>query len=203
MFPRWFPVFCFSCYFGMGGGLEGKEAYSSSRVPNPRTQHIHTRSKDIHQRAIVGEPRADIKLIARTDSARRRLRRRRVVRRIVIAIPRRNSKEHPRLDHRRRGVVDGRGARPAQRHVGDGAVGAAARGRVGRDKVHAGDDAGRGAGAVGVEDLDGVQLGLLGDAVVDAANGAGYVGAVAVAVGGLAVAGEVGEPGGAALELLG
>lgn len=57
-----------------------------------------------------------------------------------------------------------------------------------------------GTRAAGVEDLDGKQLGLLGNAVGLGADGAGNVGAVALAVGGVLV-GEVLEPGGAALEL--
>jgi len=54
--------------------------------------------------------------------------------------------------------------------------------RVGGDEVDACDDPRHGAGAAGVEDLDGEELGLLGDAIGGAADGAGDVGAVAVAV---------------------
>jgi hypothetical protein len=44
------------------------------------------------------------------------------------------------------------------------------------------DDIGHGARAVGAEDLDGVDVRLLGDTVLLASNGAGAVGAVAVAI---------------------
>ena len=56
------------------------------------------------------------------------------------------------------------------------------------------DDAGVGAGAGAVEHLDRDQGDALGHAVGGAADGAGDVGAVAVAVGVVAIAGGVGAP---------
>lgn len=71
----------------------------------------------------------------------------------------------------------------------------------GLTKVHAGDDARVCAGALGVQDLDADQGGLLGDAKSLAADGAGHVGAVAVGIG-VDVVGTVEGKCGAALELL-
>ena len=58
-----------------------------------------------------------------------------------------------------------------------------------------------GAGAAGVEDLDGVEVGLLGHTVCRGADGARYVGAVAVAVR-VAVVSIVGQERGTPPELL-
>lgn len=78
-----------------------------------------------------------------------------------------------------------------ERHVGDGALEALALASLGEldlllvglgGPVDALDDIGHAAGAVGAEDLDSVDAGLLGDTVLLTGNGAGAVGAVAVAV---------------------
>lgn len=170
---------------------------------DPGREDIDTRGKDVDQAAVVGEPRPRVGDVGGADGAGGGLAGRRVERRVVVAVAGRHSKEHARLDEGRGRRVDGRRLAAAQGHVGDGAVGAAAGGRVGRDKVDAGDHAGRGAGAARVEDLDGEELRLLGDAVVLAADGAGDVRAVPVAVLEAVVPGKVGEEGGATLELLG
>lgn len=99
------------------------------------------------------------------------------------------------------GAVGGSGVAAAEGHVGDGAVGAVAGLGVGGDKVHAGNDTGVGAGAVGVEDLDGVEVGLLGNTIGGATDGTGDVSAVAVAIGVEAITGVVGEPGSTATEV--
>ena len=54
---------------------------------------------------------------------------------------------------------------------------------------------------MGIEDLDSIELGLLGHTVGGAANRARDVGAVTVSVGGAAVTGVVGKVGGAAAKL--
>ena len=180
-----------------------RETYSLIDTTDPRRENVNAGSKDIDRGAVVGEPRAGIRHIGGTDGAGRGLAGGRVKGRVVVAVAGRNGEEDARLDERRRRRVDGCRLATAQGHVGDGAVGAAARGRVGRDKVDAGNDARRGAGAARVEHLDGEELRLLGDAVVLAADGAGDVCALAVAILEAVVAGKVGEEGGAALELLG
>jgi hypothetical protein len=139
----------------------------------------------------------------RTDGACSSLAGGRVKGRVIVAVAGGDGEEHARPDQCGGGRVDGRRLATAQGHVGDSAVGAAAGRRVGGNKIDAGDDAGRGAGAARVEDLDSEELRLLGDAVVLAADGAGDVRAVAVTVLEAVVAGKVGEEGGAALKLLG
>lgn len=89
------------------------------------------------------------------------------------------------------GLVEGDALAAAQAHVGDGAavrlvvVGARLFSRllgVRSGPVDAPNDVGHGARAVGAEHLDGDNVGLLGDAVLARADGAGAVGAVAVGV---------------------
>lgn len=59
----------------------------------------------------------------------------------------------------------------------------------------------RGTRATGVEDLDGVELGLLGNTIGGSTDGSGNVGAVAIAIGAAAV-NVVGGEGGTATEVL-
>lgn len=83
------------------------------------------------------------------------------------------------------GVADGlpRGLGAAEGQVGGGAGRAAAGGAVAGEPGQAGDDV-RGIAASGlVADLDGDELGLLGDTIGVGANGAGDVGSVALEVG--------------------
>lgn len=49
-------------------------------------------------------------------------------------------------------------------------------------KLHAGNDARVGTTAIGIQDLDGDELDLLGDTKVPAANGASNVGSVTVPI---------------------
>jgi len=62
-------------------------------------------------------------------------------------------------------------------------------------------DVGHGAGAVGAEHLDGIDVGLLGDTVLLASNSAGTVGAVAIAILVSIARGDSLAPVGAALEV--
>ena len=183
-----------------------KSTYGLVNTANPAAEHIHTGPKHIHTSTIVGKVRHHIIHIRRADSANRRLRRGRVVLGIISAVPRSNRKEHPGRNRRRGRAINRIRLATTKTHVCDGALGApAGRGAVlgvGGDEVDARQHGRDGAGAVGVEDLDRVELGLLGHAVGGPADGAGDVGAVAGAVG-VGGVDEVGEPGGAALELLG
>lgn len=174
----------------MTSNLSGgrSQTHSLIHTTNPAAQHIHTGRKHIDTDPIVRKVRPRIRDVRRTDGAHARLTRRRIILGIIIAVPRGDRKEHPGAHRRSRSAVDRRRLAAAQAHVGDAAVGALARGRaVGRvrgDKVDACQHGRDGAGAVGVEHLDGEELGLLSDTVGHAADGAGYVRAVACAAGG-------------------
>lgn len=95
-------------------------------------------------------------------------------------------------------------------HVGNGALEALALASLGvgdgllvrlGSPVDALDDVGHGARAVGAEDLDGVDVGLLGNTILLASDGAGAVGAVTVAVLVLVTLGSSVAPLGTALKV--
>lgn len=81
------------------------------------------------------------------------------------------------------GAVDGLGKGATERHVHDGLALEVALLNILQDKLHARDDVGRLAAAILVEDLDGDEVGLFGDAKGSAGDGARDVAAVAVLVG--------------------
>ena len=69
------------------------------------------------------------------------------------------------------------------------------------DVVHTSDDSGVGARTVVAKDLDGVEVGLLGDTVGGGADGSCDVGAVTLAIA-VAATSKVLQEGGAAIEVL-
>lgn len=112
-----------------------------------------------------------------------------------------DGEEEAGLDDLGGGGVHGIGLATTQRHVDDNTLGARLAGAVLGDELHTGNDTGVLARAVSVEDLDTEDLGLLGDTIGLGADGAGDVGAVAVAVG-VVLVDVVGQELGTALELL-
>jgi hypothetical protein len=185
---------------------KGNTTHRRSRPPNPRAQHSNARRKNIHQSAIIRKIRPRIRHIGCPNRTNRLLGRRRIPLRIIITIPRSHTQKHPGPDRRRSSRIHCRRLGRAEAQIPHTALGALARGSavgvVGRDIVDACDDARERSRTAGVEDLDGEEAGLLGDAIVGPADGARDVRAVAVAVR-VGRVGEVGEEGGAAAELLG
>ena len=175
--------------------------YLGGGVPNPAALDIDAGSKDINQFTIVAEPSRSVRDISSTNCANSRLAGRAVPVRVVGAVSGSHGQEDAGLDSSGSGTVDRSGAGAAEREVGHAALGAVARLGVGGNKVDAGDDSSESPGTRGAEDLDGVELSGLGNAIVNAADGAGDVGAVAVAVGVVAVD-KVGEPLSTAFKLL-
>lgn len=139
-------------------------------------------SKDIDNSAVVGERGTGIGRGGSTNSAGVGGGRRRVVGGVGVAVTSSDGEEDTSGDGPGGRVVDGGGERGTEGHVAEDTVGAALAGGVLGDEVDTSDDAGEGAGAGGVQDLDGEELGVLGDTVGGAANGASNVSAVAVAV---------------------
>ena len=145
------------------------------------------RSENVNKRAIVGVVGCkDVAGGNGANGADGGLGGRGEARRLSLGVSCGNGKEDAGLDHGGGAGVDGIGLASSQAHAGEHALGAVARLGVLDSKVHARDDLGVGPGAFVVEHLDTVNGRLLGSAVRLAANGAGAVGAVAVAVGGLA-----------------
>lgn len=158
--------------------------------------------KDVDEAAVVGEGRAGISRGGGADGAGGGGRGGRVVGSVRVVVASGDTEEDAAAHERGSGRVERGRVATAQGHVDDDTVGAAAAGRVGDNKVHAADDARVGARAGRVEDLDGVELGLLGDTVLGSADGAGAVGSVAVAIS-VAAVDKVASPGGTATKVLG
>ena len=170
------------------------------RTVDPSRKDIRTRTKDINHRAIIRVRSPRIILISSTNSTSRLLRSRRRKRSRTTIIARSNAHKETLLDSSRDSRICSLREDTAETQVREGFAGAAFALHVVDGPLDTGDDLGCCTGAAGVEDFDGDEVRLLGDAVGARADCAGYVSAVAVAVGVLAVVGEVGAEGGAAFE---
>lgn len=119
-----------------------KETYGSGSAPNPSRQDTRARCEDVNKAPVVRVARARIGAVSSANGAGGLLAGGRVERSIIVAIPRSDSEEDTRIDQGACGGVDRRRETAAQRHVGHGAVGAAACLGVGGHEVHARNDAG-------------------------------------------------------------
>lgn len=184
------------------GGGHGGTGDGPGAAVGPGAQDVGAGREDVDGGAKVGVLGEGVGLGGRADGADALLRAGGRGARVGGLVAGGGGEEVAGLDDGGGSLVDGVGRLAAEGHVHNDALLAAllARG-VGGDEVHAGDDGGVGALSVLVEDLDGEELGLLGDAVGAGADGAGDVGAVALAVG-VVVVGVVCEEGSATLELL-
>lgn len=185
----------------VGGGHGGaRDGVGGRGGADPGGEDVGAGGEDVDDAAVVGVAGDGVGRGGGADGADAGLRGGRVVGRVGAVVTGRDGQEDARADEPRRRLVEGARLAAAQRHVGHGAVGAVAALGVAGHEVDARDDARVGAGALGVQHLDGIQLGGLGDAVGRAADGAGDVGAVAVAVR-VGPVGVVLQPGGAAAKL--
>ena len=177
---------------GDGGGAGG--------AADPGREDGGAGGEDVDDGAVVGEGRAGIRGGGGTDSAGRGGRGRGVVGSVGVVVTGGDGKEVAGVGDGSGGAVDGGGVATAEGHVDNDTVGAAAAGGIGDDAVHASNDTGGRAGARGGKDLDSIELGLLGNTIGRATNGAGNVGTVAVAISVVRVD-VVGDPGSTAAEL--
>ena len=198
--------------------------YRSRGAADPRAQDARARSLNVDDGTVVGVAGLRVVLVGGTDCADRGLRSRGVVRSVGVVVASGNGKENTRVDEGRCGVVDGGRVAAAQGHVGDRAVGAAPGGHIIGDEVDAGNDARarscqykavcqerarskdngvdiRGAGTIRAQNLDGIELGLLGNTIGARANGTSNMGAMAVAIR-VGAVGEVRGEGSTPAELL-
>lgn len=160
-----------------GGSRDGLDT-----AANPGGLDISSGGENINGTAVVGEAGAAVVAVRSTDGADRRLRGGRGVGSISVVVAGSDSNEDTRALELRNGAVDGLGVTTTKGHGGDNAVGAVAVGVVVGDIVHTGDDGRELARAVVVEDLDTIDVGLLGDTVASGANGTRAVSAVAVTI---------------------
>lgn len=163
-------------------------------------EDIDTGGEDIDDSAKVGEVGNDVLGVRGADGAGAGLGGGGALASVGGLVTGSDGEEDSGLDDGGGGVVDSLGEATAQRHVGNSAVGALAGSGILGNELDTGDDTAVGAGTTVVEDLDGEELGLLGDTEGQTADGAGNVGTVALAIG-IAVISKVLEPLGAALEL--
>lgn len=212
---------------GVNGGLErevvGKETSNVGRGhgsagdgvdgvlgADPGGLDAQTGGEDVSALAVVGKVGTAVIESRGTDGQGLASGSRRVLASIGVVVASGNGEVNTRADSGVDGGVESLGLATTKRHVGDGALEAlalAVLGSLDLLKVLGGsvlntlDDVGHGAGAVGAEDLDGVDVGLLGHTVLLTGDGTRAVSAVAVTVDILVAAGDGLTPLGTALEV--
>lgn len=171
-----------------------------SGATDPRGEDVDTGSEDVDSFAVVGVDISLVVDVTTTHRAGSELRGRRKVLGISVLVTGSDGGEDTVANQSGDGFVDSSRSVTPNANGGYDALGAVTRLEVTGDIVDASDD-GRPRGAATVsEDLDTVELGLLGDTIGLASHSTGAVGSVAVAVGGLAID-EALEEGSTALEL--
>ena len=156
----------------------GARVAGAGRVAaNHRRQHIDARGKDVDAGAVVRERRPTIATVGRADGDRRWRARRRGVAGVRVRVAGSHDVGHAGRYRALDCLVQRRRDAATEAHVGDGR-----QLPVGGDPVDTGDDARGVAAAATVEDAHADQRDALGDAVGAAADGAGHMRAVAVAV---------------------
>mmetsp|Transcript_41804 Transcript_41804/g.130948 ORF Transcript_41804/g.130948 Transcript_41804/m.130948 type:complete len:462 (+) Transcript_41804:534-1919(+) len=177
-----------------GNGVGGRGA------ANPRGRDVHTRGVDVRAGAIVAEARLvviDVRGVDGDDVLRRG---RREGAGVEGAVARGDDDGDARSVRGLDGQVAGVAVASAEAHVRDGRF--ALLGGLLRDPRDALDDAGDRAAAEAVEDADGNEVHVLGEAVGLAADRARHVRPMAVLVRLRRLARGADAPGGAALELV-
>ena len=183
---------------GHGGAAEG---ISGSVAGDADAQDVDTGGKDINAGAKVGERSAGISaLINGSDGDSGRGGARRGVGSVLVLVTGRDNGDDTRGGDLVDGGVDGARAAAAEGHIHDGLAAELLGGGGVGHKLHTLENTGVGAGAVGIEDLDGDDVGLLANPEDRAGYCPSYVTAVPVFVG-VDVVDEVGTEGGAAFEL--
>lgn len=190
---------------GGGHGGSGERGGGVVGVADVGGEDVESRGEDVDTLAPVGEVCAVVAEGGGADGDGLVRCRGRGVTGVLVLVARGDGEVQPRLHGGVDGEVERGGLAAAEGHVGGGALEPLAGLALG---VHPGgildalEDVGHGPGAVGAEDLDGEEVGVLGDTVVGGGDGAGAVSAVAVAVDVLVVQRDGLAPGGAAAELL-
>ena len=168
---------------------------------DPGAQDVGAGGLDVDDTAIVGVAGLTVAAVGGANGADGSLRGRRVVGRVGVVVAGGDGEKDTGINKGGGGLVNGGRVATTKGHVGNDTLGAAALGGIGGNEVDASDDTGGAAGAVGAENLDGVELGLLSDTIGGGADGAGNVGAVAVTVG-VGAVDKVGGEGGTAAKVL-
>lgn len=149
---------------------------------DPGRDDIGTGSKDIENSAVVGKGRSVVVDICCSDGTDTGLGGGGGILSIAVAVAGSDGDEDTGADQSRGRLVDGSRIATSQAHRGYDTPRATTAFGVLGNIVHASNDGGVRAGARVIEDLDTVELGLLGNTIRLAADGTGAVGSVAVAV---------------------
>ena len=194
---------------GRGHGGTGDGVGGVLRA-DPGGQDVQARGEDVVALSKVGEVGTLIVQGGGTDSDGILSRSRGVVARVGVVVTGSDSKVDTSIDSGVDSEVKSGGLAATERHVGGRALEALLLAVLGlldglgvglSSPLNALDHVGHGAGAVGAENLDGVDAGLLGDTVALSSDGAGAVSAVAVAILVGIAAGDGLAPVGAALKV--
>ena len=208
---------------GVGGGLQGdvvgqktsnvggshggsRNGVDSVVAADPGGQNVQTRSKDVSALSVVGEVGTLISQGGGTDSDGVGSSGRRVVASIGVIVTSSDGKVNTSLDSSVNSEIQSTGATATERHVGNAALPAllALLGLLDvslSSPLNTLDDVGHGARAVGAQDLDSVDIGLLGNTVLGASDGARAVSAVSVTIDILVTLGNGLAPVGTALKV--
>lgn len=174
---------------------------------NPGRLDVLSRSEDINTLSDVGEVGARVIQGRGTDSDGFSNAGGGVVAGIAVVVTGGDGKVKTSSNSSCNVVVQGTGLATSEGHVGDGTLVLLAL-LLGESLVlldgivDTSNDVGHGAGSVGAQDLDGDNVGLLGDTIGSAGNGSGAVSTVAVVICIRVVGGDGLTPLGSALELV-
>lgn len=173
---------------GHGGTRDGVDGVLGS---DPGRLNVQTGSEDVSALSVVGEVGTAVIKSRGTDGDGLRSSSGGVVAGISVVVASGDSKVNTSADGSVDGSIESLGLTTTKRHVGDGALEALALAvlgllllleMAGRSELDTLDNVGHGSGAVRSEDLDSIDVGLLGNTVLLAGDSTGAVSTVTVAI---------------------
>jgi hypothetical protein len=167
----------------------------------PSGEDSNTGGVNVDGASVVGKRGDAVRAVCGTDGEGRGLGGRRVVASILGIVTGGNSHENTSRDGVGDSSVDSSGLATSERHAANSTVGAAAGLSVVGNVVDTSNDTRVGSRTTGVENLDSVELGRLGDTVGLRTDSTSAVSTVAIAIGVRAVTSIVGEEGSTTLKL--
>lgn len=173
---------------GHGGTRDGVDGVLGS---DPGRLNVQTGSEDVSALSVVGEVGTAVIKSRGTDGDGLRSSSGGVVAGISVVVASGDSKVNTSADGSVDGSIESLGLTTTKRHVGDGALEALALAvlgllllleMAGGSELDTLDNVGHGSGAVRSEDLDSIDVGLLGNTVLLAGDSTGAVSTVTVAI---------------------